>query len=303
MLLKRIGLLLLMAAVVFLSRHYYLKAQTSHKSIDNIHYLNAIESFILTSQKTRGLTNSYLNGNLSAQLLVYGQRDKMAQAIKDMETYQDKSLLHVIQQKQLVLEILQLNKTAFKEDPKTVFSHYTKIIDGAINFGQKLEEKMVQNDTRYKAISTITFPLIENIAKLRGLGSGCVAHGNSTQVENKKLLSFIMQINKLQYSMGRNSVNSPAEKEAMEDIVYSIQRYVQLSQDEVINRNAITIGADFYFDQGTAVIDTIVKYLDGKQAEKISSLNHQSNKDSTIALALIAVFIIPLVFIARWLGV
>lgn len=273
MLLKRIGLLLLMAAVVFLSGFYYLKAQTSRKTIDNIHYLNAIESFILASQKTRGLTNSYLNGNLSAQLLVYGQREKIIQAIEDMQSHSTKSLLDTTQQKKLVADIINLNKSAFKEDPKSVFSRYTDIIDMSIDFGKELEDKMAQNDPNYKVISSIAFPLIENIAKLRGLGSGCVARGNSTKIENEKLLSFIIQINKLRYKIGESGNNSPSEKKSLERIDYVIQRYVQLSQDEIINRHTITIGADFYFDQGTAVIDTIVKYLDEQQAKQITALN------------------------------
>ncbi|MDD5211798.1 MAG: nitrate- and nitrite sensing domain-containing protein [Sulfuricurvum sp.] len=270
---KRIGVLLLMAVVASLSSYYYFKVQTAHKTIDNIHYLNSLESFILASQKTRGLTNSYLNGNLSAQLLVYAQREKTGQAIKEMETYERNNLLNTPEQKQLISEITNLDNNAFKEDPKSVFAKYSKIIASAIHIGENLEKKMVQNDPHYKAISTIAFPLIENIGKLRGLGSGCAAHGKATPEENQELISLIAQINQLQHAMEQNDTASSTEKESMKHTFNSIQHYIQLSQDEVINRHVITLGPDFYFDQGTAVIDTIVKYLDDKQAKQIATLS------------------------------
>jgi hypothetical protein len=181
--------------------------------------------------------------------------------------------------------------------------YYTQIIDSTVDFSKKLEEKMTQNDTNYKAISNVYFPLIENIAKLRGLGSGCVAHGNSTAMEKQKLSSFIAQINQLQSSMKETNHYSQEEQASLEDIFSAINHYVQLSQNEVINKHTISLKADFYFDEGTAVIDRIVKHLDKIQADKLSILTHQSKNDNTIALALMGLFIIPLIAIARGLGI
>jgi hypothetical protein len=150
--------------------------------------------------------------------------------------------------------------------------HYTKIIDSAINFSKKLEEKITQNDPNYKSISNVYFPLIENIAKLRGLGSGCVAHGNSTPLENQKLTAFITQIKQLQSTMEKSNY-SQGEQESLNGIFSAVNQYIQLSENEVINKHAIDLKADFYFDQGTAVINTIVKHLDNKQAKQIAALN------------------------------
>jgi hypothetical protein len=48
-------------------------------------YIDNLKDLIIATQKTRGLTNSYLNGNTAAMLLVYGTRDDMKKAIGNME--------------------------------------------------------------------------------------------------------------------------------------------------------------------------------------------------------------------------
>ncbi len=59
----------------------------SKQSIDQRHLdvIHAIKDVVITTQKTRGLTNNYMNGNVVAQLLVYGQRKQMQHDFSTIE--------------------------------------------------------------------------------------------------------------------------------------------------------------------------------------------------------------------------
>ncbi len=48
-------------------------------------YIGALKDLVISTQKTRGLTNSYLNGNTVALMLVFENKKEMKDAIGNME--------------------------------------------------------------------------------------------------------------------------------------------------------------------------------------------------------------------------
>ena len=88
-------------------------------------YIESLKDLILATQKTRGLTNSYLNGNTAAMLLVFASRDDMKSAIGDMESL-PLAADPVINSRATAISqaLIKLNRKAFKQDPQKTFSAY-----------------------------------------------------------------------------------------------------------------------------------------------------------------------------------
>lgn len=244
----------------------------SDKSIDKLHLnlVHSIKDVIITTQKTRGLTNNYMNGNVVAQLLVYGQRKNMKDNFKAINQNFSKLELPVEHQQlasQLIISSKMLNKRAFKGDSAQVFSTYSSYIEKwmdlnelIINYRFKQADQNAYN--RLVLLNNVLLPLTENIGKMRGLGSGIVARGYCKEEEVPKMQSFVSEIKRYKLALHRHlaatSYVNLSSKEAKK-IEESIQVYAALTENKVIGKKGITLVTNEYFDQGTRTISNVLK--------------------------------------------
>jgi len=242
------------------------------KSIDNRHLnlIHTIKDIVITTQKTRGLTNNYMNGNVVAQLLVHGQRKEMMKnfaqvdrRFKELELpghyYQDAS--------KLMLKSKKLNKKAFKNDSAKVFAAYSSIIEAWMDLNEavitthfsKREPAIYQE---VKLLNNVLLPLTENIGKMRGMGSGIVARGYCQEKEAIKMQSFVDEIQRYTLLL-ENHMSGVAYTALGQNEFYVIRRnindYAELTLDEVIGKSDIKLITNEYFDQGTAAISDVLK--------------------------------------------
>ncbi len=257
--------LLLAIAIVFLSSSvwFYNKVEESNKIPHNIAYVHALQSFILATQKTRGLTNSYRHGNISALLLVYGEREQIANSVAIMHKLNKNDILNseiVRQQEALAKKAILIHSTALKEEPMNVFKNYTSLINDSIVLSNEHEKVISSLDPHYHSISYLYFPLIEAIAKLRGLGSGSAAKKICSDDEATKLTTFIQEIQKLRTKIPL----TPQSKYFLE----TVEDYTTLATRQIIKKSSLNIDPDVYFDQGTAVITAITTYTDTLQKKQ-----------------------------------
>ncbi len=236
-------------------------------------YIENLKNLIIATQKTRGLTNSYLNGNTAAMLLVYGNRDDMKAAIGNMEST-PLAADPVINSRATAISqaLITLNREAFKKTPQADFADYTEQIEQTLMLAQTVSKRFAKDLTPFgQDTSTIMMevmlPMTEYTGRLRGFGAGLAAKKSASKKEIEKIMVLVYQLNKLntklqegmQIIFSKYSSKLPRNINAqLSTVNKEIQAYTSFASKNFAN-NAKKINPDKYFDQGTALISSIVK--------------------------------------------
>jgi len=238
-------------------------------------YIGSLKDLMIATQKTRGLTNSYLNGNTAAQLLVYGTRKEMKKAIGKMEST-TLAADPVINSRAVSISkaLIKLNQKAFKQKPSEIFEAYTQQIEEILMLAQTVSQRSAKTSNACakeasKIMMISMLPLTEYVGQLRGFGSGLAAKGkvNKSDKEKVSLLSYEIKTlhTDIQKELGSlmsqyngklpNSLHSDVKR-----IDTSIEKYLSLT--EKLLKDPKSVAPDIYFDEGTAVITNIIKVYD-----------------------------------------
>ncbi len=243
---------------------------------DKSKYIAALKDLMIATQKTRGLTNSYLNGNIAAQLLVFGNRNKMKKAIGQMESLPF-AADPIINKRATTIsqDLIKLNNKAFRKDPTEVFEAYTEAIAQTLMLAQSVSnrdaDKMNPVARELTAIMMEDMlPLIEYIGQLRGLGSGLAAKGKVTPAQKDKLVGIMSQIVILSEEL-QNDMDSVTRKYAeqfdgdinrkVNAVIKSINDYMNFANTN-FTKEKYSVDPTEYFDRGTAIISKIVEIYD-----------------------------------------
>ena len=248
-----------------------------------LHLVSSIKNVAISTQKTRGLTNSFMNGNVAAQLLVYAQREQMMKDLDAIKKLSSKAKLpknYTAESAALMKKVKKLNKKAFKRNSAEVFASYTGVIEEWIALNGKIIDSHFKagDGNIYAAVSMLNstlLPLTENIGKLRGMGSGIVARGACNDVETPKMQSFATNI-----EMYRGKMKSYLDKHSYKTLSNNdrdavnakIADYAKLTQEQVIGQEEIQLDANKFFDQGTACIGGVLKVYNAVAADIESKL-------------------------------
>ena len=243
------------------------------KQLQRIGYLDSLKDLIVATQKTRGLTNNYMNGNVVAQLLVYHERSEMKKALRSLKL-KKMTVGKTTEQKiiKLAEELKQLNKKAFKQQSGKTFQDYTNMIDKMLVLGSEVAySSFDKSDTFTQQAASlmmdVVMPLTEQIGKTRGLGSGIVARGHALDTEVPKMTGFVNEAEGLAEKLSANSkaiYNAnrtiyPSDLIAKIDNVNTdISAYLALTRQKVIGQKGIKLDPNVYFDQGTAAISNVL---------------------------------------------
>jgi len=239
-------------------------------------YIESLKNLILATQKTRGLTNSYLNGNTAAMLLVFANRDDMKSAIGNMESL-PLAADPVINSRATAISqaLIKLNRKAFKQEPSKSFAAYTEQIEQTLMLAQSVSKRFSKDLTPFgKEISSvmmeIMLPMTEYTGRLRGLGAGIAARGKITKddMENIAMLSYkLHSLNKkLQEQMTQiiatyhNKLPASINQQ-LTLINDGVTAYTTFAQKKLL-KNPQDVDPDEYFDQGTKLISAIIKAYD-----------------------------------------
>ena len=248
-----------------------------------LHLVSSIKDVAISTQKTRGLTNSFMNGNVAAQLLVYAQREQMMQDFEAIKSLIAKTELpdnYAQESESLMKKLKKLNKKAFKRQSGEVFAAYTGLIEEWIALNGKIIDTHYKSGKSeiYLAVSMLNntlLPLTENIGKLRGMGSGIVARGTCKEEETVKMHIFTTNIEHYRKTM-ENYLN---KRQSLSGIVLVIKEfnkkiaaYTKLTNEKVIGKEEIDLDANKFFDQGTACIAGVLKIYNAMETEIESKL-------------------------------
>jgi hypothetical protein len=238
----------------------------------NAKYINSLKDLVIATQKTRGLTNSYMNGNESALLLIHGNRRDMKRAIGVMESLPLSSNKTVSTRATTISQaLIKLNNRAFKLQPNITFDAYTEQIEQSLMLAQTVSKQGSAdlNPLGQQAsvlMMEIILPLTEQIGRMRGMGSGILAKGKITDTQKFSILAMISEIgdleSKLQMDMktiisrNRDKYDATIEKN-LSILQRDIEKYTQITQETLL-KSKPGLNSDDYFTQGTDIISTLV---------------------------------------------
>lgn len=250
---------------------------SNNTQADNSRYVNALKELVIATQKTRGSTNAYLNGNTATLLLMYAYRDDMKTAIGTMESLPLASD-PVINKRSTDISnaLIDLNRKAVKLKPTEAFEHYTGLIEKLLMLAQSVSKHGSKDLSPFGQNSTNIMmedilPLTEYIGQLRGLGSGIIAKGTINEEEKMKVLAVIVATNKLSSKfqtdmtkiISQHKEQYPANTSTkLDQIKVSIQKYTNLVKIKVLTPSGNATDSDPYFKNGTQVIDMLVDNFD-----------------------------------------
>ena len=238
----------------------------------NSKYINSLKDLVIATQKTRGLTNSYLNGNESALLLIHGNRRDMKRAIGAMEALPLSSNKIISTRATNISQaLIKLNNKAFKLQPSVTFDSYTEQIEQTLMLAQTVSKQgssdlnPLGQQASVLMMETI-LPLTEQIGRMRGMGSGIVAKGSINDTQKFSILAMLGEIadldSQLQGDM-KSIIVSNRDKydNSIEKNLSSLQReitlYSNLTKKRIL-KGGLGLDADDYFTQGTDIISTLV---------------------------------------------
>jgi hypothetical protein len=247
---------------------------SNNEQADNSVYIGALKDLMIATQKTRGLTNSYLNGNTSSMLLIYGTRDDMKDAIGTMESL-PLAADTVINTRATAISqaLIKLNHKAFKRKAKEVFSDYTEQIDQILMLAQTVNKRFTKDLNPFgQEVSSVMMetmlPMTEYVGQMRGFGSGLAAKGSVNKTELEKIMVLSSQIKrlngKLQQKMKEIIAKYPqkytktAITKDIANIANATKDYTSFAEKE-FSSNPKNIDPNAYFENGTKLISYIIQ--------------------------------------------
>jgi len=255
----------------------YAKALFSNsQQADASEYMGALKDLIVATQKTRGATFGYHNGNTSALLLIYEYRSAMKKAIGTMESLPLSSEPIVNARATAISQALtRLNGIALKMDTEKAFDQYTENIEHSLMLAQTINKKGFDDLNPFGQLAANVMlesilPLTENIGQLRAMGTGAAAKGTITKekmVQMQVLMKEIKKINdKFQSDEKYIYINHKEQFKTdvnmkMQRIQSSINNLIAVTQKRIFKKK-ITANPSQYFSLATDVISDVVVVFD-----------------------------------------
>ncbi|MEN8147994.1 MAG: nitrate- and nitrite sensing domain-containing protein [Campylobacterota bacterium] len=239
-------------------------------------YIAALKDLVISTQKTRGLTNSYLNGNTVALLLVFENKKEMKDAIGDMEASELSSDPVVNSRATAISQaLIKLNRKSLEMEPSKAFEAYTEQIEQILMLAQTISRRNSKDlnplgQDASTLMMEVILPMTEYVGRMRGMGSGIAAHKSISEDQKMKEFTMITEIDTLQNRVQVDmqailakhtkayNANVPS---TMNSIKGDTIKYVNLTKTTLVN-TPNTIDPTDYFDQGTDLITLLIKLYD-----------------------------------------
>lgn len=240
---------------------------------DSSVYIGSLKDLVIATQKTRGLTNSFMNGNTAALLLVYDNRNDMKRAIGTMESL-PLAADPIINSRATAISqaLIKLNNKALKLDSAETFSNYTEQIGQTLMLAQTVSQRFSKDLNPFgqdasKIMMEVMLPMTEYVGQMRGFGSGLAAKGERTQAQLEKINVLANEIDKLNIKLQKQMslLTSRYPTQFQSSTSQQLQKlndisnaYISFAKDKF--KNDITkIDPNTYFDNGTKLISSIIK--------------------------------------------
>jgi len=266
-----VRIFLLMALLIFNleAKSLFSNAEQADSSV----YVSNLKDLLLATQKTRGLTNSYLNGNTETLLLIYGTRGDMKKAIGKMESTSLAADPVVNSRASSISKaLIKLNNKAFKRNAEEVFEAYTEQIEEILMLAQTVNQRTAKKLNGFGKEASVVLmetmlPLTEYVGRLRGYGAGIAAKNKVIKSDIEKVYALSTEIKTLNGKLmeqmsalsSKHSGKLPSNLSSQVNAIdKAVKDYVRLAEKKLL-KHPEQVDADEYFEKGTELIGRIIK--------------------------------------------
>ncbi|MDP3776555.1 methyl-accepting chemotaxis protein [Methylotenera sp.] len=298
--------------------------------LQGITYLNPLRNFIENVQAHRGMSNSYLSGNVSFAEKIDANEKKSADLILKIDTIDSElgaqfnttdNWNKIKKDWNKIKSNWDLTKTKSLEiSPKDSFEEHTNLINQLLEFSLQIADSSTltldpEIDTYYLVdiVYLRTINVVENMAKIRGLGAGVASRQFATNDEKLKLSILSNQVEASLKSYEHDMLvlknyqsTYDQIKPVMSRLHQSISELNSLVKKEIIETEAINLDSKVYFDNATKSInegyqayDQLSSLLNSLLAQRLMHQEEQLLMVLILAAITIAVVCIMLFIIAK----
>lgn len=298
-------LLLLVLMLPFLSAIYLLDAQLEAQSQfierqkTGIDYISFLRRVLEHAQQHRGMGNARSNGEHEFDSRLSELGGDLDQEIQELENrYNQLGIIPGTSGKSmkwheqwLNLQQHQIAMTAednFDAHNILINEYLGSLQDVADAFGLTLETDL---ETRYLTDAIIRLPAqIENIAQMRGLGTGSAVRSQIDSIKKKRLFSLSQLVSNEMESLVRNmnllfhydAALKPRMTPILDQGIEKTSRFLMMTYQDLIEPDVPAVPAATYFSAGTAALDhffylfdAIQKGLDGVLARHLTDIRYK----------------------------
>ncbi len=250
---------------------------TNEEQVDTSDYISSLKDLLVATQKTRGMTYTYLKGDDSVVFQVMDYHEEMKQALLKLEVSElggDKALKN--REQRLSETLIRLNKKSMKMKPEEMFTEYTIAIENILvlaNLAQMQSSKHLNELGKLSVENLLktALPLTEKIGQLRAYGSGALVVLNSGKeldpMELHKIKVLLKEIEQhlRDFETGATAVSSHYSPELDSELKRILNKnrddldvLTTLTKNIFIEKKPHTIRPVQYFALATTTIDDLL---------------------------------------------
>ena len=296
---------------------------------EGIVYLNPIRDFIENVQAHRGMTNSYLSGDKSFAVKIDSNEQKTDTLIGKINQVNESLGAEFgttenwgkIKQNwgNIKAQWLQLKSKSSLLTPQESFKEHTDLVNRLLEFMLQISDTSgltldPQTDTYYvmDIVYLRSMNVIENMAKIRGIGSGIASRNTVTPEERMKLAVLSNQV---EASLKNFDHDMSVLKDfdgiyqkvnpVIDDLKHSILNLNEMVKTSIIDAKEINLDASKYFAEASKSIalgyksyDELSGLLDNLLADRLQAQKYQLYKVLGLTILTIIVVSCFLILIA-----
>ena len=278
-----------------------------------LQYNQPVRQLLEDVQQHRGMVNGYLKGGISFEQRINLKRSKIEADIRAIDAVDQQlgATLQTTEQWMALKEKWQaLKSKALSLNPQESFDAHTALIADILTLishvgdtSNLILDPVLDSYYLMDAVVIKLPTMTENMAQIRGLGTGAIVQKQITADEKTKitiLLGWIESPNKslrrgLQVSLTKNpGLKNKLEVDAKESF-HSTDVFLDLVEQKIIRSQTIDIQSYNYFEEATKAIDTqfqlydqVSTALDGLLQKRINDFSWKKYRVLAFSLLVLA---------------
>lgn len=255
------------------------KIEVNNNQMIGLNYNSAIRSLVQHAQQHRGLSSTYLSGNISVKDQVIAKQGEIQKDMENVDSLDSKygTLLKTSSKwNDIKSQYIELEKNIFNLPVNDAISKQTQLIGKLLDLNSDVADTsyliLQQESYKYYLADNIVYKLprtTEYMGQARALGSSVAAKKSATKDERFKLLylSQTMSIALGDSQRGMNIIyDNYAEGKKILDETYvkasnSSKKLVDTINSELLNSEEINIKSEDYYKSATDSIDDVYNLL------------------------------------------
>ncbi len=241
-------------------------------------YITSLKNLVIATQKTRGMTYTYLEGDKSVVFRIMDFRKEMKKALLELELSElGENVALKGREESLSNNLVRLSRKGMKMKSDEMFTEYTIEIENILilaNIAYNITSDDMDN-TSYETLKNllqVALPLTENLGQLRAFGSGALAQmSNDNEVNPLKMdkLHFLLveiENSFKKFKISTSSIMNSYDKIdrieldiAMKKSQYTIDKLLNITSDVIVSKTNGKLKPEEYFKLATSSIESILR--------------------------------------------